>query len=311
MLPLSQIAARVRRRWQHARFERVARGVLATPPLVSEAPIATIVSMVSHQDVAAYLCAIKSLRRFVPARVVVLDDGTLTAADSATLTAHLGDVQIRSFASVPTGRCQRGGCWERLCLIAELNADGYVIQMDSDTVTLHDPREVREAIAAGRAFTLSGDFPTSPILTLEATAAGAHADPSPHMQRVAERALPRIGTATRTHFVRGCAAFAGFPPGCTSLTEVEAIDLAMRAELGDRWSEWGSEQVASNLVLANVPGMVVLPIPAYASYFPDGLAADAHVTATFLHFLGSHRYDRGAYQAAVGTLIHALRAGGR
>ena len=71
---------------------------------------------------------------------------------------------------------------------AKLNAFHEILEEDA----MRQAKAVDDAIAAGRAFTLSGDFPTSPILTLEETAAGAHADPSPHMQRVAERALNGI-----------------------------------------------------------------------------------------------------------------------
>jgi hypothetical protein len=44
-------------------------------------------------------------------------------------------------------------------------------------------------------------------------------------------------------YVRGCAGFAR-----RSFTRefVERISLQMRAAIGDKWAEWGSEQVMSN-----------------------------------------------------------------
>ena len=40
----------------------------------------------------------------------------------------------------------------------------------------------------------------------------------------------------------------------------------MTAELGSRWTEWGTEQVTSNYVVANSPEAMVLPYPKYACF---------------------------------------------
>ncbi len=55
-------------------------------------------------------------------------------------------------------------------------------------------------------------------------------------------------------------------------------------------AEWGSEQVMSNIVVANVPSAVVLPHPKYA----DCHKMEPGVTQ-FIHFIGSCRFDGGNY----------------
>ena len=80
----------------------------------------------------------------------------------------------------------------------------------------------------------------------------------------------------------------------------------MRARLGARWDEWGTEQVASNFAIANTPGAVVLPWPEHACHDP---AIDAG-RAEFLHFVGTHRFEGGTYAALSRAAIAAMpRAG--
>ena len=45
----------------------------------------------------------------------------------------------------------------------------------------------------------------------------------------------------------------------------------MEAILGTSWFEWGSEQVASNFVVANSPNPIVLPLPTYSCFGPSEL----------------------------------------
>jgi hypothetical protein len=64
----------------------------------------------------------------------------------------------------------------------------------------------------------------------------------------------------------------------------------MHAAIGGRWSEWGSEQVMSNIVVANIERAIVLPHPKYA----DCHKMQQGVTE-FIHFIGSCRFDDGNY----------------
>ena len=69
--------------------------------------------------------------------------------------------------------------------------------------------------------------------------------------------------------------------------------------------EWGSEQVASNFVVANSPSASVLPYPRYACFDPD-LASPSQVA--FLHFVGTWRFHGGIFAAAAKTAIARLSA---
>ena len=73
----------------------------------------------------------------------------------------------------------------------------------------------------------------------------------------------------------------------------------MQAAIGAKWSEWGSEQVMSNIVVANIPGAIVLPHPKYA----DCHKMQSEVTE-FIHFIGNCRFDDGNY-ARLGAQVIA------
>jgi hypothetical protein len=70
----------------------------------------------------------------------------------------------------------------------------------------------------------------------------------------------------------------------------------------DRWTEWGTEQVASNFLLSNEAGMKPLPYERYLNYWNEAPGRDAR----FLHFVGTHRYSTGEYCARTRQAIAAL-----
>jgi hypothetical protein len=291
---------RLRRKLARDRFQRQCRAVRATPPLQPIAAPLTILSMVSHVDVIMYLIAIKSLyRRLGRGKVLIVDDGSLTDVDRQLLVEHLGDPRIVALDTLDTGRCPRGGTWERLVLILELCAAGdYVIQLDSDTLAQAPLDEVAACVAANRAFTL-GTRMGSAICTLREAAdriAGLDGD---HVQMVAERAFATLPDADRRHYVRGSSGFAGFARDGFARADLEAFSLEMRERLGERWTQWGTEQVSSNYAVANSPGAQVLPYPKYACF---DLRMDPQASA-FLHFIGTHRFDRGVYASLANQVM--------
>ena len=75
----------------------------------------------------------------------------------------------------------------------------------------------------------------------------------------------------------------------------------MWSAIGDKWAEWGSEQVMSNIVVANIPNAIVLPHPKYA----DCHKMKADVTE-FIHFIGSCRFDGGNYGRLAAQVIATL-----
>jgi hypothetical protein len=87
-------------------------------------------------------------------------------------------------------------------------------------------------------------------------------------------------------YVRGGAVFAGFA-----------------RRLFRRWREWGSEQVASNYLIANSPEECVLPCPKYASLWPGVL----YEQASFLHGLGTNRFKGGTCREIASRVVRELR----
>jgi hypothetical protein len=239
--------------------------------------------------------------------VVLLDDGSLTDADRRVLDVQCSAPQILRLAAVDTGDCPRGGTWERLLTLLDLRADAYVIQLDSDTVTVGDVPEIRAAIAANRSFLLLGgpDGEEQGIQPLPAFVAyryphGPVAEPT-HLQALIESRYGAYPDAAAHRYVRGCSGFAGFARGGPS-GRAEATTFSRNAEaLVGRavWTRWGSEQVTSNFLLANEPGTVTLPYARYCNYWKQPLGGDER----FLHFLGTHRYSDAAYRTATRRAI--------
>ena len=294
---------RILRKGREALHLRAAHAVLATPPIVPTADRVVIFSMIGTRVLLPYLVAVKSLHaRLGIGRVAILDDGSLTRADRAALAHHLGDPAIRPIADVETGRCPRGGTWERLLALLDLRADDYVIQLDSDTVTIGDVPEVLAAIAGNHGFTLLGG-PESEgvgILPLPDFIRWRY----PHGAPALEPRLPSFPAAAHFRYGRGCSGFTGFARGGASgRAEAERFSLAGEALVGRaRWTEWGTEQVASSFLLANEPGTRPLPYARYLNYWKQEIAAEAR----FLHFVGTNRYANLEYRDRTAQALAVL-----
>jgi hypothetical protein len=288
-----------------ARFDWQCRDILRTPPLCLRPRPIRIVSMVRTEHVRMYLLSIKSFYRHVPGgQVTIMDDGSLTAADKSLLAKHVKGVEIMRLDSVHTGPCPRGGCWERLLYILDLSADAYVVQLDSDILTTGPVPEVVAAIEQNSSFTLNSGEGTR-IMSVEEAAALVAKHDSRQLQFQVEQLLPRLPSeAGGRRYVRGSAGFAGFAKGAHTRAAAEAYSRAMGNLLGARWSEWGTEQTASNYLVANAPGGRVLSWPTYACFEPSLDAAQANL----LHFFGSWRFDRGTYAKRARRVIEELRS---
>jgi hypothetical protein len=297
---------RVLRKVREAQFNREARAVLETVPVRSVDDGVVIFSMIGTRVLLPYLVAAKSLHaRLGRGRFAILDDGSLTAADRAVLAHHLDQPEIRSIAAVETGDCPRGGCWERLLTLLELRRDNYVIQLDSDTVTLGPVPELAAAIDAARDFTLLGGA-NSRWQPVDEFVAGLGPDRGEsHIQGAIERQMARACAKVPglSHYLRGCAGFAGFAPGGLGRETADGFSRAAAALLGARrWAEWGSEQVMSNLIVANEGEPVLLPYNRYLNFWNEPVAREA----AFVHFVGTYRFHRGVYSAAARQAIAAL-----
>jgi len=78
----------------------------------------------------------------------------------------------------------------------------------------------------------------------------------------------------------------------------------MRRIAKEKWDEWGSEQVTSNLLIANSGNAHVLEFPKYLSYWAH--AGVPYGDASFIHFIGPHRYSNGSYIECARKVIATL-----
>ncbi len=303
-LPINQVFSpwsrvkvfyRLNRRWHSWRFDRSCGAILQTAPIKSDRSRCFVVSMVHHAAVIPYLVAIKSFSRFFgPADFVVLDDGSLTNADRKTIQHHLQGSHLISASHVRDDRVPAGGCWERLCLLADFAADKYVVQLDSDTITFRPPDAIIQHVEDDQAFTLGGHALASKRSTLEYRSKWETFGPR-EIQSLAEVAMLELHERW-PYYIEGCAALTGFPKGSITRDEIVELSNAFEERLDAEWNRWGSEQFASNLLVANLKGSEVLPFPEYSSFVPE--YAGQLNSSTLLHFYGTHRYDQGRYLRA-------------
>lgn len=257
--------------------------------------------MVSHTDLIMYLVAVKSFyRRVGEGEIIIINDGSLTAADCEVLSDHLGTPKLIHITDVNTNGFPIGGCWERILTILDLLNEFYVIQLDSDTLTRNYVAEVLECIRFNRSFTL-GTKQGKELVWLPEASRRARAFKGTHVQDEAERNIFRLSDAEHKRYVRGSAGFAGFAKGAQSRDTAAAFSEKMIEFIGEKWTNWGSEQVTSNYLIANAPEAVVLPHPKYTCFDPERGPGEA----AFLHFIGSNRYDKRIYTSESRLVIRS------
>lgn len=298
----------LRDQYNRRRFHFACRDLLGTPParLVEGSPL-TLFTQLRHKDVMLALLAFKSFAAKVPVgHFCVLNDGSLTVEDQDMLRRHLPSVRLLNAKDFASPTCPHGGTWERLLAIAELVRDSYVIQLDSDTLSIGEMPEIAESFAANSSFVI-GTWDNQIIETManhQARAAkiAAQSTKVPHIQITAEATFNGLMEFESLNYVRGCSGFAGFGKGSFERGFLEQISGQMLGVLGERWHEWGSEQVMSNIVVANIASSQVLPHPKYC----DCTKIRSGETA-FIHFIGSCRFVGGTYAKLAREVIQELR----
>ncbi len=297
---------RARRALHRGWFDFQCRGLLATAPLPPSDTSLTVVTMLCHGEVLMYLLAVKSFVRQLrlSPRVVLLNDGSLTAADERLLHAQIASLTIVPIQSVSTGSCPKGSCWERLMLISDLVRDGYVVQLDSDTLTVKPIPEVVACIDENRSFTLLGDRSYPRVEPMIEACARLKGNLDPQVQAVCERSFDQLPEAAALKYLRGNAGFVGYARGSIDRERIAWFSERMRRLAGNKWDLWGSEQVTSNLLIANAEDPLALEPPRYLSYWahPDV----PYPESAFLHFIGPHRYDHGFYVRSAKRVLAEL-----
>lgn len=298
---------RLKDKLRRQRFASQCRDILKTPPVaLSNDSNLAVLSQLQHKDVLMFLLALKSFAREVPiGQVYLLNDGSLTTEDIALVHKHVPKLAVFELRDFQGSSCPRGGTWERLLAIAEAVKKHYVIQLDSDTLTIGALPEVIEYVRQGTAFTI-GTWDNQEIETMNercTTIKSRNTGPDSHVQLVAEAHFDKLKAFNTLRYVRGCSGFAGFPQHSFTRDFVEGISSQMHAAIGSKWEEWGSEQVMSNIVVANIASAKVLPHPKYSDCQKMKLRQTA-----FIHFIGSCRFTHGAYATLGRGVITNIRS---
>jgi uncharacterized protein (DUF433 family) len=292
---------RIRTAVAKGRFIKATAGIFQTPPMPIQAAPWTIISMVGDGDVQLYLLALKSLySRLKRGNVTAIIAKTMSFDSRATIAAHFPGIKFAALEEIDTGKCQRGGMWERIVYMLDHAAEGYAIQMDCDTLTLREIPEVIEYAENNIPFTLSSRG--EEIVGLKRSSEYALETDSDYIGIEVERNLRKYPNADRFYYVRASAAFTGFSKGGFERKNIETFHEIMKVHVGPRWKEWGSEQNASNFAIANSANAKILPYPKYANFTPD---LDGGRSA-FIHFFGTNRYYREYYTRRALEVIASL-----
>ncbi len=276
-------------------FNRSGQGIYNTPPVSRGDADLAVVTLLQTGDVVMYLHAIKSFARYAisPSEVHVINDGSLTEADKTNLTRQIETLHIHDIGAIDVAGCPTGGCWERLKYVVELSQRIYTIQLDADTLALGPLREVADAVKSNQPFLLGTPTGTEIVSTEQAHEFAVVREMS-HVQNHSEREMKNL-TTPQNRYIRASAGFAGFARGAVSWQDVVAFSQQMeRLIVHDNWSwsSWGTEQVASNFVLANTENPLVLVEPDYVNHG----ANPSDLNAKFLHFIGTNRFTDDIYR---------------
>lgn len=298
---------RLRRYIPLARLNREAKRIFATEPLLPNPSGVRVVSMVRTADLATYLLALKSFATAVAVgKVTAIVDRDSPPDFRRVLEAHVPGIELVDLESIPVGPCQHGGTWERILYVLDQSEREYVVQLDADTLTLgSDLAEVRACIARNRAFTLGGGPAASGQRIVSMPEAAASLDfESDYIGITTQRLLAGYPGGENLRYVRGSSGFAGFALGGITRAAIEKFHAEIARLLSSRTKEWGTEQCASNFAIANTPGAVVLPWPAYVNFSPERPPGES---TRFLHFIGVVRYRNGCYAELAQRTIDRIR----
>lgn len=293
------------RTFHRRRYVRALPGINDTPVVPYGTMPFLLVSMVQSKDVLPYLVALKSFTRYAnPRRIVIVCDPTITPKDRAVFSMHIPHVELRDAEEFTNESIPRGGTWERLYAISEYCKQDYVVQLDADTITMLPPTEVMHAVMTNAGFVMCGE-PNAVLMSLKETEAhiASWGPPGPgleHIQATVERSIANNLLPAEARYVRGCSGFTGFPKSHTMTDKLLAFSRAMKVRHGIRWGEWGTEQIASNYLVANAEATTLLPSLLYGT--PDVVHSDP----VLVHFIGSMRFTSNKYRAATLRTIREL-----
>lgn len=295
-------------------FSKAIADVTKTKPIQSiESAQTLVVTQVHHVAVEMYLLAVKSfVLQYGPCKIEIVDDGSLTQDDLSLLNTHIENLTVVDISEIDVFNCPSGACWERLHYVLSRTDEYYVIQLDSDTVTFGALPEIYQHVIDNQGFTVGSPMFAEPVL-IDYMSTLAESWNNAHIQSQAEMNLPALKTLGMTHYIRGCAAFTGFPKGSNLREKLCQVSEIMESSLGkEKWNEWGSEQFSSNVMQSLYPNSRVLKWPKYQNHeFPKyasgikGLAGYIG-KVSLIHFIGASRFSNAVYTEAVKRVLPKL-----
>jgi len=294
--------------FEQYRFNRVAKEIIKTVPLVtySDSDLA-VVSLVSHKDIWMYLIAISSFCHhlgYCP-KVFVINDGSLTVDDRILIAKHLLGVHFVHISSIST-ECDVpiGGCWERLLFITDLVKENYVIQLDSDTLTCSNLSYISLMVAENKSFSLCDMRGIQGVHSLNALESVWNRPGNYLAQASFERNIGNYPDKSgNLAYLCGNAGFQGFAKDSFNRDGVRLFSRLIFKVIGDQLYEWGSEQLATNLILANIESNKdTLPNDRYKIF--EGNYLDVKIV--FIHFIGRYRFKDNIYVKEVKRFISKM-----
>jgi hypothetical protein len=288
------------------RFSEACKQIFFTAPVTAATnePVA-VLTQLQHKDVILFLIAIKTFAKQVPlSKVFIINDGSLNEDDFIILRQHIPIADFYDTEQFAESSCPRGGTWERLLAIASFIDQFFIIQLDSDTLTLSALDEVKDHIKTNTGFVI-GTWDNQEIEPMYAASELIQKNVDQaidlHVQTLAEAHFTKLEGSENLRYVRGCSGFSGFPKGSFNKQFIIDFSNKMENEIGSKWHEWGSEQVMSNVVVANLDKAEVLPHPKFSDCNNMKLPCTC-----FIHFIGKCRFKRSIYAKLAQNEIRKL-----
>lgn len=258
-------------------------------------------------DVQMYILAVKALyRRLGRGKIVAIINRNLPESNRALIRKHLVTVDFQILEDLPVGRCQRGGTWERVIFCVNRSATDYVIQIDADVLCINRIEEVLDCVEQNRAFTLSEGLPIQPLNSWVEKAVARKSD---HIVNTFELKGPEFPDSDKLLYARGSSGFAGFAKGGVTFDLLQTFHDGGVKVHGERWKEWGTEQIASNFMVANSPNALILPYPKYCTFEPEYATFQKQGIGdniSLLHFIGIFRFDLGTFRMLANREIDVM-----
>ena len=301
---LSVLIPKVKRECIKCRYYRAACKFRSTQPVVQGKLPFILLSVGQKRDAIPYLVAVRSFARHAnPQRVATICSRSIDRRNRKTFCACTLQIELRDAIEFTDPRIPKAGKLERLSAIAGYASESCIRQTDSDNAKVNSVPEAVEAVISGTAFVLGGGPNEGPLALVQTFEQAKAIEVSwGKTQELADIKMAELDRPADEKYVRSCSGSTGFPRSADMLLKLFAYSVEMRHLAGDRWAEWGTEQVTSNYLVANSQGVKILPLRKYGK--PNYATSEM----AFFHFIGYTRYVDDMYESTPRQIIQALSA---